>query len=86
MEVTVNWLIGEGNLEPAWNFGPAGQRNEMEIKGNPDFTVVVKDYQSEIGGDGPEYGVVATAAHCVNSVPAVCARRPASAPTSICRS
>lgn len=76
VEVTVNWLMGEENLDPAWNFGPAGQRYEMEIKGNPDFTVTVKGFQSEIGGEGPEYGVVATAAHCVNSVPAVCAAPP----------
>lgn len=76
VEVTVNWLMGEENLDPAWNFGPAGQRYEMEIKGNPDFTVTVKGFQSDIGGEGPEYGVVATAAHCVNSVPAVCAAPP----------
>lgn len=76
VEVTVNWLMGEENLDPAWNFGPAGQRYEMEIKGNPDFTVTVKGFQSDIGGEGPEYGVVATAAHCVNSVPTVCAAPP----------
>jgi len=26
--------------------------------GNPDFTVSVKGFQSEVGGEGPEYGVV----------------------------
>ena len=73
--VTVNWFMGEENLDPAWTFGPSGQRYEMEVKGNPDFTVVVKGFQSRVGDtdDGPERGIVATAAHCVNSVPAVCA-------------
>ncbi|HEY5844038.1 MAG TPA: dihydrodipicolinate reductase, partial [Mycobacterium sp.] len=43
--------------------------------GNPDFTVTVKGFQGEIGEE-VESGVVATAAHCVNSVPAVCAAPP----------
>jgi hypothetical protein len=76
VRVTVNWLMGEENLDPAWSFGPEGQRYEMEVRGNPDFTVSVKGFQSEVGGEGPEYGVVGTAAHCVNSVPAVCAAAP----------
>jgi 2,4-diaminopentanoate dehydrogenase len=78
VRVTVNWLMGEENLDPAWNFGTEGQRYEMEIQGNPDFTMVIKGFQSEYGEDdgGIESGVVATAAHCVNSVPAVCAAKP----------
>ena len=75
VRVTVNWLMGEENLDPAWTFGSAGQRYEMEVKGNPDFTVTVKGFQGEIGEE-VESGVVATAAHCVNSVPAVCAAPP----------
>lgn len=74
--VTVNWLMGEENLEPAWSFGDQGQRYEIEVHGNPDFTVSVKGFQSEVGEQGPECGVVGTAAHCVNSVPAVCAAPP----------
>lgn len=85
VRVTVNWLMGEQNLEPAWDFGPEGQRYEMEVRGNPDFTVSIKGFQGEVGEDGPgsgwivgsaEPGVVATAAHCVNSIPAVCAAPP----------
>ncbi|AQA03949.1 dihydrodipicolinate reductase [Mycobacterium sp. MS1601] len=78
VRVTVNWLMGEQNLDPAWDFGAEGQRYEMEIQGNPDFTVVIKGFQSEYGADedGVESGVVATAAHCVNSVPGVCAAKP----------
>lgn len=76
VRVTVNWLMGEEDLDPAWSFGPEGQRYEIEVHGNPDFTVSVKGFQSEVGGQGPEHGVVGTAAHCVNSVPAVCAAPP----------
>jgi 2,4-diaminopentanoate dehydrogenase len=76
VRVTVNWLMGEENLDPPWTFGPAGQRYEMEIRGNPDLTVMVKGFQSEVGGVGPEHGIVGTAAHCVNSIPAVCAAEP----------
>jgi hypothetical protein len=75
VRITVNWLMGEENLDPAWTFGPAGQRYEMEVKGNPDFTVTVKGFQSEMGAT-IETGVLATAAHCVNSIPAVCAAEP----------
>ena len=76
VRVTVNWLMGEENLDPAWSSGAEGQRHEMAGQGNNDFTVSVKGFQSEVGGEGPEYGVVGTAAHCVNSVPAVCAAAP----------
>ncbi|MET0452602.1 MAG: dihydrodipicolinate reductase [Mycobacterium sp.] len=76
VRITVNWLMGEENLDPPWEFGPSGQRYEMEVRGNPDLSVVVKGFQSEVGGEGPEYGVVGTAAHCVNSIPAVCAAAP----------
>ncbi|KUI10311.1 dihydrodipicolinate reductase [Mycolicibacterium acapulense] len=76
VRVTVNWLMGEENLDPAWTFGPEGQCYEMEVRGNPDVNIVVKGFQSAVGGEGPEYGIVGTAAHCVNSVPAVCAAEP----------
>ena len=75
VRVTVNWLMGEENLDPAWTLG-TGQRYEMEVRGNPDITIVVKGFHSEVGGEGPEHGIVGTAAHCVNSVPAVCAAEP----------
>jgi len=76
VRVTVNWLMGEEKMDPAWNFGPEGQRYEMEVRGNPDISISVKGFQSAVGGEGPEYGIVGTAAHCVNSVPAVCAAEP----------
>lgn len=78
VQVTVNWLMGHENLDPAWSFGPAGERYEMEVRGNPDFTLTVKGFQPESveAGLRSNPGVVATAAHCVNSVPAVCAAPP----------
>src|SRR6202008_4462948 len=63
VRVTVNWLMGEENLDPAWAFGPEGQRYEVEVRGNPDVTVSVKGFQSEFGDEPPEAGIVATAAH-----------------------
>jgi hypothetical protein len=76
VRVTVNWLMGEENLDPAWTFGSEGQRYEMEVQGNPNISISVRGFQSAIGGEGPEYGIVGTAAHCVNSIPAVCAAEP----------
>lgn len=78
VRVTVNWFMGHENFDPPWSFGPAGERYEMEVKGNPDFQVVIKGFQPETVEQGLESnnGVVATAAHCVNSVPAVCAAPP----------
>ncbi|MBS1690915.1 MAG: dihydrodipicolinate reductase [Actinobacteria bacterium] len=78
VRVTVNWLMGEENLEPAWTFGPGGQRYEMAVRGNPDFSVTIKGFQSEVGDPAvsSDHGVIATAAHCVNSIPAVCAAAP----------
>jgi hypothetical protein len=76
VRVTVNWLMGEENLDPAWTFGPEGQRYEIEVRGNPDVNILIRGFQSLVGGEGPEYGIVGTAAHCVNSVPAVCAAEP----------
>ena len=78
VRITVNWFMGQENLDPPWTFGPAGERYEMEAKGNPDFTVTIKGFQPENVEEGLECnnGIVATAAHCVNSIPAVCAADP----------
>lgn len=78
VRITVNWFMGQENLDPAWTFGPAGERYEMEVKGNPDFTVTIKGFQPESIEEGlaSNNGIVATAAHCVNSIPAVCAAEP----------
>jgi hypothetical protein len=74
----VNWLMGEEHLKPAWTFGPAGERYEMEVRGNPNTFVTVKGWQPETVAQGlvSNPGIVATAAHCVNSIPATCAAAP----------
>ncbi len=78
VRVAVNWLMGEENLSPAWSFGPAGERYEMQIRGNPNTFVTVKGWQPDSIEEGLKSnpGIVATAAHCVNSIPATCAAEP----------
>ena len=61
---------------PHGNSGPPASGTRWRSAAIPDITIVVKGFHSEIGGDGPEHGIVGTAAHCVNSVPAVCAAEP----------
>ena len=78
VRVAVNWLMGEENLDPPWSFGPAGERYEMEVRGNPNTFVTVKGWQPESVEEGltSNPGIVATAAHCVNAIPATCAAEP----------
>ena len=74
----VNWLMGEKDLDPAWSFGPAGERFEVEIVGDPPVSLTIKGWQPETIDEGlvRNPGVVATAMHCVNSVPYVCRAEP----------
>ena len=74
----VNWLMGEENLEPAWNFGGRGERFEVEITGDPTVSLTFKGLQPETIAEGlvKNPGVVATANHCINAIPDVCAAEP----------
>ena len=74
----VHWLMGEENLDPAWDFGTEGPRYEIEVKGDPDTFAVIKGWQptSVKAGLVSNPGIVATAAHCVNAVPYVCGAPP----------
>jgi 2,4-diaminopentanoate dehydrogenase len=74
----VNWLMGEEHLDPAWSFGPAGHRFEIEITGDPSVLVTFTGLQPGSVADGllRNPGVVATANHCVNAVPYVCRAEP----------
>ncbi len=74
----VNWLMGEADLDPAWEFGPAGERFEIEVVGDPPVQVVFKGLQPPSVEEGliRNPGVVATAMHCVNAVPYVCRADP----------
>ena len=74
----VNWLMGEENLDPAWNFEGRGERFEVEITGDPDVKLTFKGLQPETIAEGlvRNPGVVVTANHCVNAIPDVCAAEP----------
>ncbi len=74
----VNWLMGEANLDPDWNFGGRGERFEVEITGDPSVSLTFKGLQPDSIALGLQRnpGVVATANHCVNAIPDVCAAEP----------
>jgi 2,4-diaminopentanoate dehydrogenase len=74
----VNWLMGEENLDPAWNFAGVGERFEVEITGDPTVNLTFKGLQPETIAEGliKNPGVVVTANHCVNAIPDVCAAEP----------
>lgn len=74
----VNWLMGDDDLDPPWRFGPEGERFEVEITGDPNVRVTFKELHphSIEAGLQRNPGIVATAMHCVNAVPYVCAAEP----------
>ncbi len=76
--VAVNWLMGEEDLDPAWNFGSAGERFEVEVQGDPSSFVTIKGWQPASVQEGlvRNPGITATAFHCVNSIPYVCRAEP----------
>ncbi len=76
--VRVNWFMGEEHLDPPWNFGPEGERFEVEVSGDPDSHVTFHGWHPESVAAGLERnpGIVATANHCVSAIPYVCAAEP----------
>ena len=74
----VNWLMGEEHLDPPWRFGPAGERFEVEVTGDPSCLTIFKKLHPETvaAGLARNPGIVATAMHCVNAIPYVCAAEP----------
>lgn len=72
----VNWLMGEENLEPAWKLG--GERFEVEIAAEPPAKLTFHGLHPPSLDTDLERnpGIVATAMHCVNAIPAVCAAEP----------
>ena len=79
VRITVNWLMGEENLDPAWSFGPAGKRYEMEVRWGHRTLLSSRSRAGNLRRsrrDCRATAVVATAAHCVNAVPATCAAAP----------
>jgi hypothetical protein len=78
IEVRTNWFMGEENLDPAWTFGPEGERFEVSVSGDPSTHITIHGWHPESIAAGLERnpGVVATANHCVSAVPAVVAAAP----------
>jgi hypothetical protein len=76
--VRTNWFMGEDHLDPAWNFGPEGERFEIEVTGDPSTRVTIHGWHPEsvAAGLARNPGIVATATHCVSAIPAVVAAEP----------
>jgi len=76
--VRVNWFMGEDNLDAGWNFGPGGERFEVEISGDPPSHVTFHGWQPESIAAGlvRNPGIVATANHGVSAIPYVCRAEP----------
>lgn len=74
----VNWFMGDADLDPAWTFGPEGERFEVEVAGDPSTLTVFHGLHPVSIEAGLERnpGIVATALHCVNAVPYVCRAEP----------
>jgi hypothetical protein len=74
----VNWFMGQEHLDPAWTFGPEGERFEVDITGDPPVQVTFHGLHPSTIAEGLERnrGIVATAIHCVSAVPYVCAADP----------
>jgi hypothetical protein len=76
--VATNWFMGQEHLEPAWTFGPEGERFEVEVTGDPTAKVTFHGWHPDsiAAGLARNPGVVATATHCVSAVPSVVAAAP----------
>ncbi len=76
--VRTNWFMGQHHLDPAWTFGPEGERFEVEVAGDPSSRVTFRGWHPASIEAGLERnpGIVATATHCVSAVPAVVAAEP----------
>ncbi len=76
--VRTNWFMGEEHLDPAWSFGPEGERFEVEVTGDPPARVSFHGWHPESieAGLARNPGIVATANHCVSAVPYACRAEP----------
>jgi len=78
MTVRTNWFMGQEHLDPAWTFGPEGERFEVEVQGDPPVKVTFHGLHPASIEEGLKRnrGIVATAMHCVNAIPYVCRAAP----------
>jgi hypothetical protein len=72
--VRVNWFMGEDHFDTGWNFGPGGERFEVEVRGDPTSLVTFHGWHPESVAAGlvRNPGIVATANHGVSAIPYVC--------------
>lgn len=81
ISASVNWYMGTENIEPGFSIGEGGERYELIIKGDPDQTVQLHGIHPD-GSTAIEEvlrrnpGMVATANHCVSSIPYICEAEP----------
>ena len=45
--VRTNWFMGQDHLDPAWTFGPEGERFEVEVTGDPSSRVTFHGWHPE---------------------------------------
>ena len=78
ISVITNWFMGEEGLDPAWTFGPEGERFEVEVTGDPTSKVTFHGWHPESVEAGLKRnpGIVATAIHVVSAIPYVCQADP----------
>ncbi|MFP8880922.1 MAG: dihydrodipicolinate reductase [Myxococcota bacterium] len=78
ISVHTNWFMGEENFDPAWSFGPEGERFEVEVTGDPCSKVSFHGWHPESIEAGLERnpGIVATGIHVVSAIPYVCQAAP----------
>ena len=78
ISVHTNWFMGEDGFDPAWSFGPEGERFEIEVTGDPSAKVTFHGWHPESVAAGLKRnpGIVATAIHVVSAIPYVCRAEP----------
>lgn len=76
--VRTNWFMGEEGFDPAWSFGPEGERFEVEVQGDPSVKVTFRGWQPESieAGLKRNPGIVATGIHVVSAIPYVIEAEP----------
>ncbi len=78
ISVHTNWFMGESGFDPAWSFGPEGERFEVEVTGDPCSKVTFHGWHPESieAGLKRNPGIVATGIHVVSAIPYVCQASP----------
>jgi hypothetical protein len=76
--VRTNWFMGQEDLDPAWSFGPEGERFEVEVQGDPTSKVTFHGWHPESVEAGLKRnpGIVATGIHGVSAIPYVIEAQP----------